>query len=55
MQAFIQNFIERRAAAIKMVISTVSWSLFGLQGLIGAGFAAGWKAIYFSKNNDLTP
>lgn len=53
-QVLIQNLIEKRAARTKLIISTVSWSLFGLQGLIGAGFAAGWKAIYFSNQNGLT-
>jgi hypothetical protein len=53
-QVLIQNFVEKRAARTKLIISTVSWSLFGLQGLIGAGFAAGWKAIYFSMQNGLT-
>jgi hypothetical protein len=28
--------------------------LFGLQGIIGAGFASGWKAIYFTTTNGLT-
>lgn len=53
-QVLIQNFIEKKAARTKFIISTVSWSLFGLQGLIGAGFAAGWKAIYFDNQNGLT-
>lgn len=48
-QSFIQNIIEKNAAKKKWVLSTVSWSLFGFQGLIGAAFAAGWKAIIFTK------
>lgn len=54
-QALIQNFIEQRAAKSKLIISTVSWSLFGIQGLIGAAFASAWKAIIFTMTNDLTP
>jgi hypothetical protein len=39
-----------------LIVSTVSWSLFGLQGLIGAGFASGWKAIsYNTHDNSLVP
>ncbi len=53
-QALIQNLIEKRASNKKLIISTVSWSLFGLQGLIGAAFAAGWKAIYFTNTHGLT-
>ena len=52
-QALIQNFIERTAAREKKVVSTVSWSLFGIQGIIGAGFAAGWKAILYNSKNGL--
>lgn len=53
-QAVIQNLIEKVAAKKKWIVSTVSWSLFGLQGLIGAGFAAGWKAILFTSKNGMT-
>lgn len=53
-QTIIQNLFEKRAARGKLVLSTVSWSLFGLQGIIGAGFASGWKAIYFTNTNGLT-
>jgi ammonia channel protein AmtB len=52
-QAIIQNVIEKTAAKKKIIISTVSWSLFGIQGLIGAGFAAGWKAIAFTVSNSM--
>jgi ammonia channel protein AmtB len=55
-QALIQNTIERAAINRRYIISTVSWSLFGLQGIIGAAFATGWKAIaYGSRLNSLTP
>lgn len=52
-QALIQNLIERTAARRGYIVSTVSWSLFGLQGLIGAGFASGWQAILYSSNNSM--
>jgi hypothetical protein len=52
-QALIQNLAERVAIKKKLVVSTVSWSLFGIQGIIGAGFAAGWKAIAFTANNNM--
>lgn len=52
-QTLIQNLIEKRAARRGYIVSTVSWSLFGLQGLIGAGFASGWQAIVYTSNNSM--
>jgi len=46
-QSLIQNIIERQAIKKNLIISTVSWSLFGVQGIVGAAFAAGWKAIAY--------
>ena len=42
-QAFIQNYFERKAIRKGYLISTVSWSLFGVQGFIGGFFATFWK------------
>ena len=53
-QTLIQNVMERSAAKKRLIISTVSWSLFGIQGLIGAGFASGWKAILYKSRHGLT-
>jgi hypothetical protein len=53
-QSLIQNLIEKRGATRKWIVSTVSWSLFGMQGIIGAGFAAGWKAIFYTNSNGMT-
>lgn len=53
-QAVIQNVIERSAAKRRIIISTVSWSLFGIQGLVGAAFAAGWKAVLYNSKHGLT-
>lgn len=41
----------------RLIFSTVSWSLFGLQGIIGAAFASGWKAISYNalRADSLTP
>ena len=39
----IQNLIERGAIKKGRLISTVSWTLFGVQGLIGGFFATCWK------------
>lgn len=52
-QTIIQNVLERRAAKNRIIISTVSWSLFGIQGLIGAAFASGWKAILYNSKHGL--
>lgn len=53
-QTLLQNIVERHFINSKVIVSTVSWSLFGIQGIIGAGFAAGWKAILFTNNSGLT-
>lgn len=52
-QALLQNIVERKFVNQKTIVSTVSWSLFGIQGIIGAAFAAGWKAILFTRNSGL--
>jgi hypothetical protein len=33
------------------VISTISWSLFGVQGLLGGAFASGYQRIIQSNSN----
>lgn len=53
-QSIIQNIIEKQAIKRNLIISTVSWSLFGIQGLIGAGFASGWYAVMKSNSNGKT-
>jgi predicted lysophospholipase L1 biosynthesis ABC-type transport system permease subunit len=35
------------------VISTISWSLFGVQGLLGGAFASAYQRIIISNSNDL--
>lgn len=44
-QTLIQNLIEKNWARDKPVISTISWSLFGIQGILGGIFATGYKRI----------
>ena len=36
----------------KSVVSTVSWTLFGIQGIIGGVFATGYKKIIDSNSNN---
>jgi hypothetical protein len=45
LQALIQNLGERSSFDRGVLVSTVSWSLFGIQGFIGGCFAAGWKLL----------
>lgn len=45
LQVFIMNLIEKRVSNNNNIFSTVSFSLFGVQGLVGAGFAAMNNAI----------
>jgi ammonia channel protein AmtB len=44
-QTFIQNVFEKKWNRKGNVFNTISFALFGFQGLIGSGFAAGWNAI----------
>lgn len=53
-QAFIQNVIERNWLKTKSVVSTISWSLFGVSGLVGAAFAAGYQNILLTWSNGVT-
>lgn len=53
-QTLIQNLIEKSSIRRRWIISSVSWSLFGIQGIIGAAFASGWKAILYTSNNGFT-
>jgi hypothetical protein len=45
LQGFIQNLIERAGINKRKIVSTVSWSLFGFQGILGGCFAAAWKQV----------
>lgn len=48
-QAFIQNLIEQPSVRRGFIVSSVSWTLFGVQGFLGACFAAGWKQLANNK------
>jgi hypothetical protein len=52
-QSIIQNIFERWGINKRSKLSTVSWALFGFQGILGGAFAAGWKQVatnYWSSN-----
>ncbi len=50
-QSFIQNVIEKKAANNGSIISTISWSLFGIQGVIGGIFATGYRNILETRTD----
>jgi hypothetical protein len=50
-QTIIQNILEKRNALHGSIISTVSWSLFGVQGLIGGAVASIYYQIAVSSPN----
>jgi ammonia channel protein AmtB len=50
-QSLIQNVFESRYAKNKSVVSTISWSLFGIQGIIGGVFATGYRHILKYNSN----
>lgn len=43
-QVIVMNFIEKRVARSGSIFNTFSFTLFGIQGLIGAVFSAIWSA-----------
>ncbi len=52
-QSIIQNIFERWGIDKSFKLSTVSWALFGIQGILGGAFASGWKEVatkYWSNN-----
>jgi len=53
-QSIIQNAIESPAMQKTSVVSTISWSLFGIQGIIGGVFATGYKNILNYNSNGFT-
>lgn len=53
-QALIQNCIEKPHLQTKSVISTISWSLFGIQGILGGAFASGYQQIILSNSNNFS-
>lgn len=53
-QTIIQNVIEKKWMSTKPVVSTISWSLFGCSGLVGAAFAAGYQKIILTHSNGFT-
>ena len=48
-QVIIMNLIEKKVARERSIFNTFSFSLFGIQGLIGAIFAAIWNAAIRSR------
>lgn len=44
-QSVIQNIFERWGINRRSKLSTVSWALFGFQGILGGAFASGWKQV----------
>jgi hypothetical protein len=48
-QGIIQNSLERYGISRGYILSTVSWSLFAIQGFIGGCFSAGWKRLANDK------
>lgn len=54
-QALIQDLIESYFVKKNIIVSTVSWSLFGFEGIVGAGFASGWQAILFTFSSSSLP
>jgi hypothetical protein len=44
LQYFFDNFVEKRLYRITGLLSTYSFTVFCLQGLVGAAFAAGYSS-----------
>ena len=54
LQVLIQNCFESIAARKGWMVSTISWTLFGFQGIVGGAFATGWKALRAGNTNNIT-
>ena len=52
LQTVFQNSIEKKALKKGFLISTVSWTLFGVQGFIGGFFAVCWKNVAINSWNN---
>lgn len=50
-QVLIQNYIEKPNARDGSILSTFSWSLFGIQGLLGGIFSTGYRDILNHNTN----
>lgn len=53
-QAVIQNIAEKPQSRNNSILSTISWSLFGIQGLLGGVFATGYRDIINHNSNGIT-
>lgn len=43
-QVIVMNLVEKKVAMEKSIFNTFSFTLFGVQGMIGACFSAIWYA-----------
>lgn len=50
-QVLIQNYVEKPNARDGPILSTFSWSLFGIQGFLGGIFATGYRDILNHNTN----
>lgn len=53
-QVAVMNLVEKKFAREKSIYNTYSFTLFGIQGLIGAIFAAIWMAAVRSRKENFT-
>jgi hypothetical protein len=54
LQSIIQNAVEAPAMRKTSVLSTISWSILGIQGFVGGVFATGYRDILDYNSNGLT-
>lgn len=50
----IGNFFERKHSLDKKIITTISFVLFGIQGLVGSIWTGIWRAVITHRNDGLT-
>ena len=53
-QVIVMNVIEKKVAMSSAVWNTYSFTLFGIQGIIGSAFQAGWFAITKGRDYGFT-
>lgn len=52
-QSLVQGLIEKRIAMNSRIFNTYSWTLFGIQGIIGGIFASIFRRVVEYRNDNI--
>lgn len=48
------NYFEHKHSLKNNIVTTISFGLFGINGLVGAAWASVWRAVIISRNDGIT-